>query len=167
MLVGIGNSRSLKTVPRSRTRPREFLTLSAVTRRVCSADNTKMIPSANLAISSAPLETVDAGAATIEYSNSLLNSAMYLHSDERSQESGPVLRAGTDQTSLWMRLANCRNGMVRCCECESKSRRPDLHSEEVSASSITAISASFSWAKTSATHVHKLRMSVSRSTELK
>jgi len=83
MLVGIGNSRSLKTVPRSRTLPRAFLTLSAVTRRVCCADNTKMIPSANLAISSAALDTLGAGAATIEYSNSLLNSAMYAHSDER------------------------------------------------------------------------------------
>ena len=83
MLVGIGKSRSLKTVPKSRTRPKSFLTLSAVTRRVCCADNTKMIPSANLAISSATLDTVDAGAATIEYSNSLLNSAMYVDRDER------------------------------------------------------------------------------------
>ena len=83
MLVGIGNSRSLKTVPRSRTLPSALLTLSAVLRRVCCADNTKMIPSANLAISCATLDTVDAGAATIEYSNSLLNSAMYADSDVR------------------------------------------------------------------------------------
>src|SRR6266705_2820852 len=100
MFVGIGNSRSLKTVPRSRTCPRAFLTLRAVTRRVCCADNTRMIPSANLAISSALLDIVDAGAATIEYSNSLLSSAMYEHRDERSDKVGMVFRGGTRHTLL-------------------------------------------------------------------
>ena len=139
MLVGIGNSRSLKTVPRSRTCPRAFLTLSAVTRRVCCADTTKMIPSANLAISSALLDIADAGAATIEYSNSLLSSARYEHSDERQDKVGIVPRGGTRHTFLAMRVANCRIGAVRYRESPSESWRAERSSEQVSLSSTTAI----------------------------
>ena len=48
-------------------------------------------------------------------------------------------------------------GVVRCCECASKSRPPDLRSKETSVSSITAISAGFSCARTSPTHVPEAR----------